>query len=146
MDYRNNSGTITGGSDGCVNFNDPDNKGLASCLSATGIQSVYNNYCDHLSLADFIVLSSEAVTIRTATRYDTNNRWGSGTLGSRFANRFKAGRNTTTSCTATGLMPDANDGCSGLKNVFLDHIYNKSRNQRSAFRLVAAISGAHTLG
>lgn len=146
MDYRNNSGTITGGSDGCVNFNDPDNKGLATCLTASGIQSVYNEHCHHLSLADFIVLSSEAVTIRTASRYDANNKFGRGTLGSRFANRFKVGRNTSTTCTATGLMPDGNDGCTGLKNIFLDHIYNKSKNEKGAWRLVAAISGAHTLG
>jgi len=37
MDYRNNSGVETGGSDGCVNFNDADNKGLASCLATTGV-------------------------------------------------------------------------------------------------------------
>ena len=146
MDYRNNSGTITGGSDGCVNFNDNDNKGLASCLTATGIQSVYNDHCDYLSLADFIVLSSEAVTVRTASKYDSFNRFGRGTLGSRFANRFKVGRNTSTTCNSTGLMPDANDGCTGLKNIFLEHIYNKSKSAKGAWRLVAAISGAHTLG
>jgi len=71
MDYRNTSGVVSGGSDGCVNFNDADNKGLAECLSTTGVQSVYNDHCDHLSLADFIVLASEAVTIRTASKYDT---------------------------------------------------------------------------
>lgn len=29
MDFRNYSGVVTGGPDGCVNFNDPDNAGLA---------------------------------------------------------------------------------------------------------------------
>jgi hypothetical protein len=32
MDFRNNSGVVTGGADGCVNFNDPDNAGLSNCL------------------------------------------------------------------------------------------------------------------
>jgi hypothetical protein len=29
MDYRNYNGRISGGADGCVNFKDPDNMGLA---------------------------------------------------------------------------------------------------------------------
>ena len=41
MDFRNYSGVVTGGSDGCVNFNDPDNAGLAECLSSTNFLPVY---------------------------------------------------------------------------------------------------------
>jgi len=33
MDFRNYSGVATGGADGCINFLDPDNAGLAFCLS-----------------------------------------------------------------------------------------------------------------
>lgn len=41
MDFRDNNGALTGGSDGCVNFNDADNAGLQACLDASGINSVY---------------------------------------------------------------------------------------------------------
>ena len=39
MDFRFDAATNTssGGSDGCVNFNDPDNAGLASCVFTTDI-------------------------------------------------------------------------------------------------------------
>lgn len=46
MDYRKIDGVESGGSDGCVNFNDPDNKGLASCLNATELQPIYEKTCD----------------------------------------------------------------------------------------------------
>ena len=33
MDFRYNAdGSTSGGSDGCINFNDPDNAGLRECL------------------------------------------------------------------------------------------------------------------
>ena len=51
----------TGGSDGCVNFKDPDNAGLESCIKWTGIESIYAEWCDQISLADFMVLAGEAV-------------------------------------------------------------------------------------
>lgn len=44
-------------------------------------------------------------------------------------------------------MPNPEDGCAGLKNIFIDHIYyTQRRNKKSSWALVAAISGAHTLG
>lgn len=36
----------TGGSDGCINFNDPDNRGLAKCISETKLQTAYDEHCD----------------------------------------------------------------------------------------------------
>ena len=44
MDFRlgpKGMADSTGGSDGCVNFNDPDNKGLAECIQASGVNTVY---------------------------------------------------------------------------------------------------------
>lgn len=70
MDYRNVNGTESGGSDGCVNFADEDNKGLDTCLIASNLATVYDKTCDKVSLADFIVIAAEAVTARTTTRYD----------------------------------------------------------------------------
>ena len=41
MDFRNNSGVLKGGPDGCVNFNDSDNTGLAYCFSISNFLPVY---------------------------------------------------------------------------------------------------------
>jgi len=80
MDYRNTNGVESGGSDGCVNFNDGDNAGLASCITSSTVNTVYQNYCDLVSLADFIVITAEALMSRTATDYNSGSPFTSGTL------------------------------------------------------------------
>jgi hypothetical protein len=79
MDFRKASdGTTSGGSDGCINFTDDDNLGLSDCLAASGLSTVYENYCASVSLADFLVISAEAVMGRTAERYDANDYYAEG--------------------------------------------------------------------
>jgi len=41
MDYRKTSG----GSDGCINFNDGDNAGLLDCILTSNLDEVYQIYC-----------------------------------------------------------------------------------------------------
>jgi len=94
MDFRSTNGVSSGGSDGCVNFNDADNAGLATCLDTSGVNSVYETYCDQVSLADFIVISSEALTARTATDYNSSSPYTTGTLAQKYRDRFRAGRTT----------------------------------------------------
>lgn len=148
MDYRVAAdGTMSGGSDGCVNFEDPDNAGLAQCLDETQLSSVYQNHCGQVSLADFLVLAGEATMIRTATDYDTEDPFKKDTLGQVFRDRFRYGRTTAEECTGTKLMPDPEEGCSDLKDIFLGHIFDKVvKNDRMKWRYTAALSGAHTLG
>lgn len=69
MDYRNVNGTESGGSDGCINFADDDNKGIDTCLTTSNLTTIYDKTCDTVSLADFIVIAAEAVTARTNTKY-----------------------------------------------------------------------------
>lgn len=45
MDFRATSNGSTGGSDGCINFGDEDNTGLADCLVSSGLPAVFENYC-----------------------------------------------------------------------------------------------------
>lgn len=47
MDYRidPDTGVESGGSDGCVNFNDADNGGLPQCVTKLDFQSVYSQFC-----------------------------------------------------------------------------------------------------
>jgi hypothetical protein len=92
MDYRKD--TDLGGSDGCINFNDADNIGLADCLVDSKLPSVYDEVCDLVSLADFFVIAAEAVMGRTATSYRRVNYYAEDTLAYAFKTNFKAGRVT----------------------------------------------------
>jgi hypothetical protein len=42
---------------------------LRECLLDTNVSTIYKQYCDRLSLADFFVIMSEAVIIRTEPSY-----------------------------------------------------------------------------
>ena len=80
MDFRIQSdGTFKGGSDGCINFKDADNTGLAQCLFDANMVSLYEGFCTTVSLADFLVIAAEAVMGRTATGYNSSNRFATGT-------------------------------------------------------------------
>lgn len=131
MDFRNGKdGKTSGGADGCMHFDDPSHAGLAQCLDKFEVQKVYDKFCDVLSLADFMVLATEATYIRTATKYDANNKFGRGTLGSRFMNRFKVGRATVEECPENvGFMPSPMNGCDDLKKIFVDHIFSKAATE-----------------
>lgn len=82
----------TGGSDGCVNFNDPDNRGLAQCIHNSGIQRVYEKWCDKISLADFIVVIAESVIGRLETHYVASAPFSAGTMAQRFRDQLHVGR------------------------------------------------------
>ena len=88
------NGSGTGGSDGCVNFLDSDNTGLESCLRWTGIESIYSEWCDKISLADFMVLAAEAVVGSIAVDYEEQDPFEEGTLLGNFKSQFQFGRKT----------------------------------------------------
>jgi hypothetical protein len=144
MDYRYADGASTGGADGCMYFADGDNTGLADCLTDSGLAATYTDYCEDVSLADFIVIIGEAVMGRTAARYSADNYYEVGGVAKVFLENFKFGRTSADTCSwATGLMPNPEDGCDGLSSIFVDHIY---AGTGSEWEHTAAISGAHTLG
>ena len=66
---------LEGGSDGCMNFEDMDNTGLPSCVDKIGIVDIYQEWCDKVSLADFMVIAAEASTGGIAQGYDPNDKW-----------------------------------------------------------------------
>ena len=43
MDFRTDNAN-QGGSDGCINFNDPDNKGIQQCLQNFKIDALYKQW------------------------------------------------------------------------------------------------------
>lgn len=149
MDFRLTKGgkSSTGGADGCMNFNDPDNKGLAQCLIRFKVQNIFEKYCDKLSLADFIVVMGEMVISRLETNYNADDPFNAETLAFKFRENLMIGRQTLEKCpNAVGLMPNPEEGCEGLKRVFIDNIFKTKFRHWHAWRAVAAISGAHTLG
>jgi len=106
MDFRYSYGTkkdgtednkpdnYVGGSDGCINFGDKENKGLVGCINRFDLQSAYSEHCGVVSLADFMVIAAEAVMGRTAKSYNEADEYGTDTLAKVFRDQFKAGRTT----------------------------------------------------
>ena len=81
---------------------------------------------------------------RTEPDYNPSNHFASGTLLASFLSNFHYGRTTAKTCDwNTERIPKPNDGCDGLKSIFIDNIY---ANDAEPWKSVAAISGAHTLG
>ena len=154
MDYRIGE-EHHGGADGCVNFDDPDNKGLPSCLTKFGVNSILAPFKTKVSLADFVVIAAEAVIIRTSTNYTTADPYKAGTIGARFLQGFRYGRESSDTCDWNiGRMPNPEHGChgrydedgnflDGLQQIFVDHIFKDAEHP---WTFVAAISGAHTVG
>jgi len=122
----------TGGSDGCLDMNDPDNKGLAECLYkgefGLSVQQAYADHCTKISLADFLIIAAETVMSLTATSSID------------FKSNFRYGRTTALSCSwARGRLPDAEDSCDAVERTFVDRM-------RLSWEESAALMGVHTLG
>jgi len=83
MDFRRGpegNADSTGGSDGCINFSDPDNKGLAQCIYSSDLQSVYGKWCDIVSLADFIIIAAQSVIGRLESNYNATDPFYQGSM------------------------------------------------------------------
>lgn len=157
MDYRPDDEHV-GGMDGCMNFQDEDNKGIPSCVKRFGIDKLYHKWNHEVSLADFITIIAEAAIGRAATdqfslTYDKNNYFREGTFAKYLRDTFKYGRKTANTCDwNTGRMPNPEHSCegdpskgknNGLKQVFVENVF---RDSEYPWTLTTAISGAHTVG
>jgi len=161
MDFRlerDKSGNIvkgksTGGSDGCMSFEDGDNKGLAKCVQKFELDKAYKKHCKKVSLADYLVIAAEAVMAEASVKpigynekYKYNYELG---LAKKLRDGFKFGRVTNEECDAESMkhrMPNPEHGCSaenGLEWIFNNNIYFGSG---APWSYTAAISGTHTLG
>jgi len=140
MDW--NSKARSGGSDGCVDFEDDDNLGLKPTLCGEGefkkgatLNQAYKNFCSEVSYADFLVIAAEAVMIRTRLDYVSKTR-----TSPSLSFDFKFGRTTAASCTDAAALPNPVDGCDAV-----DEVFNK-RMGLNSWRLSTALMGVHTLG
>ena len=81
---------------------------------------------------------------RTSPSYNKDKPFADGTLLSKFKHNFTVGRTTSTECSwASDRLPDPEKSCDTLESVFIKHLFN---GREDAWKLTAAISGAHTLG
>jgi len=135
----------TGGSDGCIDFHDIDNKGLYPCLAGTGefannqgitVETVYAQFCDEVSLADFLVIMAEAFMMRT------NKAWSAANLVSTavdFSSQFRFGRKASATCAGNPALPNPENSCNAVKSNFVDSL-------GLTWEESAALMGVHTLG
>jgi len=123
-----------GGSDGCIDFDDADNKGLDKCLYMgefhTSLLEAYQEHCLDVSLADFFVIGAEAImsAMRPAN-----------TTSIDFISQFRFGRVTAPSCTNLPALPDAERGCGAVKQTFVNQMGLTWRDS-------AALMGVHSIG
>ena len=73
MDFANGQG----GSDACTDMAHAENGGLARCLASgehgVALLDIYQQFCTDVSLADFLVISAEAVIMSTRARHIASN-------------------------------------------------------------------------
>jgi hypothetical protein len=100
-----------GGSDGCLDLHDVDNKGLHECLYkgefGVSLNDAYKHeHCAKMSLADFLVIAAE--TVMEITRSNVP-----GASPVNFRSRFRYGRTTSVTCEwATDRLPQP-----GIKKI-----------------------------
>jgi len=139
MDYRPDVGL--GGSDACLDLKEPDNNGLARCVVngdfGVSVYDMYKEFCDKISLADFIVMAAEGAM--TFTRRIYLKEFPSRKEIS-FKDKFLYGRTTAIECDfSTHILPNPEESCSDVQRVFLD-------NLGLTWTGAAALMGVHTLG
>jgi len=139
MDFDRNSNT--GGADGCIDFQDQDNKGLEGCmlkvmaerdLSNVSLEFMWQDFCTEVSIADFFVIAAEALMAATAPSQH-RQLWAEA-----FATNFRFGRRTALECNP-GRLPDASHSCDAVEETFMN------RMGLSAIE-ATALMGVHTLG
>jgi len=137
MDYMDGEG----GSDGCIDFHDADNAGLAECIHegehGYSLDDVYSHYCTTISLADFFVIAAEAV-MNVTRQHVLDDDPARSTID--FRSNFKWGRTTALNCEfAEGRLPNPENSCAAVEATFVDAM-------GLSWAQAAALSAVHTLG
>jgi len=109
-----------GGADGCADLDQEDNSGLSQCVydGRLGLSLVqaYQPFCQQVSLADFLIIASEAIMMATRRRVE-------GAAALTFKTTFKFGRETAQACPRTGAMlPDPKGNCNDVNRVYLQQL------------------------
>lgn len=137
MDYADGEG----GADGCLDMEDADNAGLAECIYAgehgKSIADAYKDFCTTISLADFFVISAEAV-MNSSRAHVLNDDPTRSIID--FRSNFKYGRTTGKECAfAHGRLPNPENSCSAVETTFVNRM-------GLSWNFAAALMGVHSLG
>eukprot|EP00929_Paragymnodinium_shiwhaense_P018231 TRINITY_DN12845_c0_g1_i4.p1 TRINITY_DN12845_c0_g1~~TRINITY_DN12845_c0_g1_i4.p1 ORF type:complete len:375 (-),score=72.05 TRINITY_DN12845_c0_g1_i4:428-1552(-) len=137
MDYADGEG----GSDGCIDFHDMDNAGLAECLHlgefGISMADAYEDFCTSISLADFTVVAAEAV-MKLSRQHVLDEDPTRSPVD--FRSKFRYGRTTAQSCEfAEGRLPNPENSCSAVQLTFVERM-------GLTWEQAAALMGVHTLG
>lgn len=133
---------MDGSADGCVDFTDMDNNGLKGCMleavdevdsSNVSLDLLWQPYCTRVSVADFFVITAEALMTVTAPEGQLRNMWRNS-----FTSNFRFGRSTSLTCSPDPL-PHPGKACDAVDEVFIQRM---GLNARQA----TALMGVHTLG
>eukprot|EP00927_Polykrikos_kofoidii_P054262 TRINITY_DN48701_c0_g1_i1.p1 TRINITY_DN48701_c0_g1~~TRINITY_DN48701_c0_g1_i1.p1 ORF type:complete len:799 (+),score=94.09 TRINITY_DN48701_c0_g1_i1:88-2484(+) len=133
MDFKDGKG----GSDGCVEMDHAENRGLADCVTdlehrGASLLKAYEQHCTDISLADFIVIAAESV-MTESRKHITSPTFN-------FKSNFRYGRTTASQCIGSGdLLPDPERGCPAVEEVFLNRL-------GLDWDGATALMGVHTLG
>jgi len=131
----------TGGADGCINFQDDDNKGLKGCMLQSiverdsvnvSLESMWQDFCTEVSAADFFVIAAEAL-IEATVPAEHRAKW-----GQELFHGFRFGRRTATECDPDHL-PLPTESCLAVKKNFVDKL-------GLDWTRATALMGVHTLG
>jgi len=140
MDFESSQGG-SGGADGCIDFRDPDNGGLKGCMLSTvherdssdvSLESMWQEFCTEVSVADFFVIAAEALMVATAA---SNQR---GAWANAFSREFAFGRTTALTCNPREL-PNPIHSCDATEEVFMERMGLTATQ-------ATALMGVHTLG
>jgi len=142
MDFDPAEGDGRSGSNACTQMDHTDNRGLKACLSDSehgeSLKHIYEGFCEHVSLADFLVIAAEAVMVVSREHVIFEDDPDAPQIN--FRSKFRYGRTTATSCTgAANRLPDPEDSCDAVSETFLKHMGMTKRE-------AAALMGVHTLG
>jgi len=132
MDYDQNDASEPGGSDGCLDLDNPANAGLSSIWceddEACPFSFLYElDYSSYMSKADFWVAGATKVVEITSV---TNTP---------FAMPFRYGRIDNDNCPSSSSRLPADSGCTAVEGVFIDRM-------GLTWTDATALLGGHTLG
>mmetsp|Transcript_54380 Transcript_54380/g.122170 ORF Transcript_54380/g.122170 Transcript_54380/m.122170 type:complete len:491 (-) Transcript_54380:46-1518(-) len=140
MDYQEKASSAIGGSDGCLDFHHEINAGLAECIEEVDLLGLYEESCENVSLADFIVIAAESVILHSRKRAAVHGGPDDQDALLRVRDlqrQFRYGRTTAPTCASSAhLLPNPEGGQHAIEECFIDRL-------RLSWPEAAALMGGH---
>jgi len=142
LDFQDLGTLAIGGSDGCTDLYHPINAGLAQCIQEGGLPEIYREFCETISLADFLVIAAEAVMHHARSRLTRSELLHSQPQQSDafdFQRRFRYGRTTAKSCAVSKVLPRVSGAGKAMEDCFINRL-------GLTWAEAAALMGGHVAG